>query len=274
MLQIAKNTDLIIKRVPLLCGLLFAAVVALAPILSNAQCAQWDAGGDWEIQQSNGYTLYLHLTQSGKTITGKSTYGTTTGGTKFLGVQLAGGDPSIHTDDVSGNIEGDDFYVLIGSAGVYRGKIGTSGRIDGTTYDQNNPSSQASWFSGRSMKCAPPPAPPVPKPIRSSGHMPHSQPAPPSPPPPPMKVPGIVASQAIFPTPYTPVGFVILTWDAGVDHPNAQVWVKINGAPKIPVLKQPKGGLQQTVERGRTYEYLLTDKAGKTLASVLVVAVH
>jgi len=272
MLHLAKTINFIIKRAPLPYGLLFAAILAFLPISAQAQCAQWDAGGDWEIQQSNGYTLYLHLTQSGKTITGKSTYGTTTGGTKFLGVLLAGGDPSIHTDNVSGNIEGDDFYALIGTAGVYRGKVGSSGRLDGNTYDQNNPSSQATWFSSRTMKCAPPPAPPAPKPIRSSGKARPSQPAPPSPPPAPMKVPGIVASQAIFPTPYTPVGFVILTWDAGPDHPNAQVWVKINGSPKIPVLKQPKGGLQQNVQRGGTYEYLLTDKAGKTLASVVVAA--
>ncbi|HEV7700997.1 MAG TPA: hypothetical protein VGO43_12260 [Pyrinomonadaceae bacterium] len=275
MLNTVKFNFLAWRPMFILGGLLFAAFCALLPTSAHGQCAQWDASGEWQIQQSNGYTLSVDLTQSGKAINGTSSYGTTTGGTKVLGVLVVGGDPAIHRDNVSGNIEGDDFYVLIGTAGVYRGKVGPSGRIDGTTYDQNHPSSQATWFSSRTMKCSPPPPPPRPKPIKSSGKAKvESAPTPPSTPAPPMKVPGIVASQVIFTSIYQPVGFVVLTWDAGPDHPNAQVWVKINGSPKILVLKQPKGGLQQTVERGRTYEYILAEKTGKTLSTVMVVAVN
>lgn len=62
-------------------------------------------------------------------------------------------------------------------------------------------------------------------------------------------------------------GFVILTWEAGPDHPNAEVVVKINSSPDIPVVKQAKSGLQITVERGRTYAYFLKD-TGKNLSTV------
>ncbi|HEV7700177.1 MAG TPA: hypothetical protein VGO43_08105, partial [Pyrinomonadaceae bacterium] len=191
--------NLTVSRRMSILGLLFAAVFALLPIPVEGQCSQWDAGGQWTINQSNGYVYHVDLSQSGKEISGTASYGTTTGGTKVLGILVAGGDPAVQTNNVRGNIEGDDFYVLIGTAGVYRGRIGSSGRIDGTTYDQNHPSSTATWFSGRAMKCAPPPPPPRPTPIRSSGKAKvEPAPTPPSTPAPPMKVPGIVASQVIF----------------------------------------------------------------------------
>jgi hypothetical protein len=92
--------------------------------------------------------------------------------------------------------------------------------------------------------------------------MPKSEPAPA-----PIKAPGILASQVVFDIPFQPTGFVILTWDAGSDHPDAAVWVKINnGAPTL-LVKGMKGGSRATVERGRNYVYLLED-GGKTLATV------
>ena len=85
-----------------------------------------------------------------------------------------------------------------------------------------------------------------------------------------MKVPGIVASQAHFPMPNHPAGIVILQWDAGPEHPYAEVWVKVDGGEETFVLEKGKGGLQAAVVKGRAYTYLLMD-AGKTLATVRVV---
>jgi hypothetical protein len=85
-----------------------------------------------------------------------------------------------------------------------------------------------------------------------------------------LRVPFIVASQAIFPTPFVPTGFVVLTWDAGPDHPNAEVWFKVNNSGQALFIKQPKGGQQLPVERGRYYEYILTD-GGKTLNTAVFV---
>ena len=82
-----------------------------------------------------------------------------------------------------------------------------------------------------------------------------------------MKVPGIVASQVVFPIPFQATGFVVLTWDGGPDHPYAEVWVRVNDGDETFVVEQGKGGRQVQVERGRRYLYILTD-AGNTLSTV------
>ena len=82
-----------------------------------------------------------------------------------------------------------------------------------------------------------------------------------------MKVPGIVASQVIYQFPGAPAGSVVLTWDGGPDHPYAEVWFKVNNSDAAFLVEQGKGGRQVTVERGKSYTYILTD-AGKTLATV------
>lgn len=88
-----------------------------------------------------------------------------------------------------------------------------------------------------------------------------------------MKVPGILVSQVIYPHDRNPVGFTILTWDSGPDHPYAEVWFSIGGpgVPPVFLVEQGKGSRQIPVERGKYYIYKLTD-AGKTLAEVAFVA--
>lgn len=90
------------------------------------------------------------------------------------------------------------------------------------------------------------------------------------PPPPPPKTPYITSSQVIFTDAFRMNGFVVLTWDAGTDHPNAEVVFSLNNSPKIPLVKQAKGGRQINVERGRLYTYFLTD-GGKTLSTASFV---
>jgi hypothetical protein len=83
----------------------------------------------------------------------------------------------------------------------------------------------------------------------------------------------LVASQAIFPAPFHPQGFVVLTWDAGPDHPNADVWVKYNNSrDKVLLIKQPKGGQQVPVQRGQIYTYVLMD--GRTVLATANVVAH
>ncbi len=82
----------------------------------------------------------------------------------------------------------------------------------------------------------------------------------------------IVASQTIYPTPYSQEGFVVLTWTAGSDHPNAELWVKYDNS-REPVLfvKQPHGNQQVAVQRGRMYTYVVMD-GRNVLASTTFVA--
>ena len=147
-------------------ALFFSSLIALSPPSARAQCKQWDVSGRWDIKQSNGYTVHLNLTQHGTRINGS-------------GKTLTAGLHGLH-----GNIQGNDFFVQItwgpDAIGIYRGKVGPEGRIDGTTYDEKSPGSKANWFSTTAMKCSEETqaasvkpestVPPVrPKPIKSSG---------------------------------------------------------------------------------------------------------
>jgi hypothetical protein len=243
----------------------FAAVMVLLPTSAQAQCSNWDASGSWYIVQGNpSFYIRLELDQKGRVLTGRTTQGK-------LDKNLERYEQTIGT--VDGTIDGDKFYVQIfwtkGDTGVYNAKVLPSGRLDGEGYEKRSPNVRVPWHSEGVLKCAPlPPSaipqstPPRPKQTQSSGKAKKTEPAPP---PPPMKVPGIVASQVIFEPPY-PTGFVILTWDGGPDHPYAEVWVKVGEGDETFVVEQGKGERRVTVERNKTYLYILTD-AGKTLST-------
>jgi len=64
-------------------------------------------------------------------------------------------------------------------------------------------------------------------------------------------------------------GTTTLIWDAGPDHPSAQVWVKINDADESFIVEQSKGSRGFMVDPGNTYLFILTD-AGQRLATVTV----
>ena len=248
----------------ILCGFVFTAVLALLPASGQAQCSNWNAGGQFYIYQDRlEKAILVTLKQNGTYLSG-------TASTKIGGRSVAG--------MAHGTLEGDNFSIQIAwpdnLTGVYKGRILPTGKMNGGTYDRSNPKIQQAWRTEEPLKCAPAaPAkpfkitskitlPPSPPPIRRSGK---ARPAKPAPPPPPMKVPGIVASQVIFEPPY-PTGFVILTWDGGPDHPYAEVWVKVGEGDETFVVEQGKGERRVTVERNKTYLYILTD-AGKTLST-------
>ena len=66
-------------------------------------------------------------------------------------------------------------------------------------------------------------------------------------------------------------GTTTLTWDAGGDHPYAEVWQQIDGGEETFVVEQGKGSRQMTIELGKTYVFKLSD-FGNLLASVTVTA--
>jgi hypothetical protein len=271
MLNIVKTTNLIIKRTPLVCGVLFA-VLALLPISAHAQCKNWDASGDLAIiQRGQANPIYLTLEQKGRVITGGAHLDIPGSNGNFGGEITAA---------VDGTIDGDSFSVQLfwnnHQTGIYIAKVLPSGRLDGEGYEKRSPNIRVPWHSLGVLKCAPPAAP---KPIKSSGKMPPktppssnqptSQPTKTAPSP-PLKAPFIVAGQVAFPAPGYPTGSVVLTWDGGPDHPYAEVWVKIDSGDETFVVEQGKGARQVTVERGRQYLYILT-VAGQTLATVTFI---
>lgn len=280
----------------LILGALLASVHVLMPITAQAQC-NWNATGRRYIYQvRQDHVLVITLVQEGTAVAG-------TASLRVIQVK----DRTIQ-GRVTGTIEGDNFSMEIAwpdnLTGVYNARIMPNGKMNGGTYDKRKPNSQQAWRTEEPLTCVLLPAqksvtPQPPEPIKSSasgilkpstntqkpnygqskieppppvpgGSAPVSGPSKASPPPPPMKVPGIVASQAIFPSVFAATGFVILTWDAGPDHPYAEVWFKVNNAVDIFLVEQGKGSRQVMVERGKYYTYILTD-AGKTLATVGVV---
>lgn len=274
MLHATKIINLVIRRTPLACGILLAAVIALLPSSVEAQCSTgWDASGMWSIsQRGQKERINLNLQQNGRVLTGTASIvheeTPWTGGITAQTIRAR----------VDGTIDGDNFSVQIfwkdNLTGVYNAKVLPSGRLDGETYDKNNSKIRQTWNSWEVLKCLPPPTPTTPKPIKATGKRkvtpPPTQTSQPAPPP-IMKVPGIRASQVVFDYPGALTGFVILTWDAGGEHPYAEVWFKINGSDPVFLVEKGKGDWRVNVQRGFSYTYTLTD-AGKTLAEVSFVA--
>ena len=60
---------------------------------------------------------------------------------------------------VDGAIDGDSFEVTAywdnGTTGLYTGKVGSRGRVEGTTYDKQHPQTMAHWYTDRTAPCLP-----------------------------------------------------------------------------------------------------------------------
>ena len=64
-------------------------------------------------------------------------------------------------------------------------------------------------------------------------------------------------------------GQTTLTWDGGATHAYAEVWVKVGDGSETFIVEQGKGQREVTVERGKSYLFILTD-AGERLATISV----
>lgn len=214
------------------------ALTAL-PFPAQAECRQWDVGGNWFPQGGDDWAF--HLTQKGGFITGSATRGP-------------------QRSKVTGNVKGSEFYLHLTSKALeLRGEIAADGRIHGVIHDLSNSAKKLVFVSSRAMKCTqtlatPPPV--TPKPIVTM--------------PPPKATPNISASPAAVTIPAGQAnGTTTLTWDSGPEHPYAEVWVAVNSQDPTFVVEQGKGTRTVTVERGTKYLYILTD-AGQKLATVAV----
>jgi hypothetical protein len=281
MLNTVNTKKLINKRIAISGFFLIAAVFALLPAITRAQCSTgWDASGKWSFMQRNATRpVELDLRQNGKAIAGSATL-VIPGSGNFLGKF---GETKI--GNVDGTILGDRFSIEIawvgGGIGVYNARILPSGKVEGEGFEKSSPNVRHAWNSTGVIKCLPVASKPKPKPPGGIGKIPPpttpggSQPAEKSPPsttaPQPLKPPAIVAGNVIYPNILVPMGFVILQWDAGPDHRYAEVWFKVNNGDETFLVEQGKGSRQVPVERGKLYTYILTD-AGETLATVTIVA--
>jgi hypothetical protein len=125
-------------------GVSFAA---LEPWAAQADCAQWDIGGHWEIQQGNGITVTMDLTQTGTDVRGTGSFVKGhTAGLPHYEIKSSG--------SIAGTIDGNGNILLNANwGGVYRGGVGSDAFIGGTTFATNDPGNQVGWRSNRAATC-------------------------------------------------------------------------------------------------------------------------
>jgi hypothetical protein len=120
----------------------------LEPPAAQADCAQWDLSGHWEIQQRNGFTVHMDLTQTGTDVGGTGSF-TEVHDRPPFGQFGAGTFGSITgTIDANGNI-----LLNADWGGVYRGGVGSDAFIGGDTFATNDPGNQVGWRGDRTATC-------------------------------------------------------------------------------------------------------------------------
>ena len=126
----------------------------LTPSSVEAGCSDWNATGEFTFVQTNGYNPTFKLNQTGSDIHGTAGY-----------PHYYNPNSAPVTASVDGYIQGDNFEVTAywnnGTAGVYSGRIGGRGRIEGSTYDKRHPDAMARWYSEPTLSCGPPVAAPA-----------------------------------------------------------------------------------------------------------------
>lgn len=240
-----------------LAAVFFVIGIILLPVSADAQCSKtWDASGVWEIRQGkNGKrVIRLDLKQSGSGVSGKAS-----------------------RDDMTGNVVGDtgggDFKIAITWKGftemnIYQAQVARTGRLSGETYIGSEKRSPDTWYSDQPLTCGwvsgksrgdltgRLAADDTARPGQGVGSR--------------LGGPFLVAGNVYFPAPQNPTGLAPLQWDAGADHPNAEVWVYIGDSrERTIVAKQSKGGQQIQVIRGVMYRYALID--GRNVLATAVV---
>jgi hypothetical protein len=120
----------------------------LEPPAAQADCAHWDIGGHWEIQQGNGIAVTMDLTQTGTDVRGSGHF-TTAGSSAPFGQFGASVDGSI-----TGTIDNNNNILLNATwGGVYRGGVGSDAFIGGDTFATNDPGNQVGWRGNRTATC-------------------------------------------------------------------------------------------------------------------------
>lgn len=115
-----------------------AAVVTSASRTAIAAEPGFSAQGRWQFIQSNVGAVTMNVTQDGN-------------GRLFGTVSSSGGVGTIE----EGSVQGPNIFFTVGwsfgARGRYIGSLGPDRRLSGTTFDLNDPSSQATWATTRTF---------------------------------------------------------------------------------------------------------------------------
>jgi hypothetical protein len=144
-----------VSIIGLICS--FAATTGRSEVLFGIEpdCSQWDVRGQWEFVQTNGTSPVFTLQQTETGLLGSAKYGFYK--PVLCNVIDCNDDYYAVHASVDGTAKGSSFDIVAywdnGTTGVYTGKIGPQGRIEGSTYDRQNPRTMASWYSNRTAEC-------------------------------------------------------------------------------------------------------------------------
>ena len=127
----------------------------LLPSAVQAACSQWDVSGEWVFVQTNNTSPRFTLQRTETGLQGSASYSHWVEDAGCIGVNCD------HLEtvraSVDATIEGNSFeltaYWNNGTTGLYTGKVGLGGRIEGSTYDKQHPQTMANWYSNRNAKC-------------------------------------------------------------------------------------------------------------------------
>jgi len=239
-------------------GILCALAFMLSPLSVQAQCGQWDIGGEWQLLIGDSKASEtMVLTQSGTKVSGEAQInaivkvfekGKVTGEVK---------DDKVKFEILWVNEKRPIKETIAATYEQFEGTIGSDGKMGGRAYIFTLAGGvPVIWSSDRPMKC-----------LYKTVHRLGTKPTTPT----TVIAPMITASETNLAIPSGQTGQTVLTWDGGKDHPYAEVWVKVDDGDETFVVEQGKGTRQVTIERGKTYLYILAD-AGKRLATVTVTS--
>jgi len=109
----------------------------------------FDVRGDYELHQSNGATVELHIDQRFPGGSEPDSASEVLGGTAIVRTMHVGIRP------VTGRTTDREFFLMIewspDSIGEYHGTFNGS-RLSGITFDRKHPSSQATWFVDKDFR--------------------------------------------------------------------------------------------------------------------------
>ena len=114
---------------------------------AQAKCGQWDAWYPaWSITQSDGTHVSISPQRSQTQANGIA------GSAKFLRNGVSG------TGSIDGSAVANTFNLKVywsdGSVGIYQGKFASTGRIEGSVYNNKNPKLVRTWFTYSNLNCA------------------------------------------------------------------------------------------------------------------------
>lgn len=148
------------KRLSRLATLIVVTVfcsAAMKPVSSEltssevAECKQWDLNGQWTFIQTDGTSPKFELRMTATGLQGEASY------SYLCGLPSCLYTASIVRASVDGKVDGNSFDVNAywdnGTTGVYSGRIGPQGRLEGSTRDLQHPQVMLSWYSARTAKC-------------------------------------------------------------------------------------------------------------------------